>query len=223
MKNSKQKNQVAVVKKLLFICLSFVSFATFLVYFGGSFFFLELNDIRNRSLISSRRNYVNSNNDKLMYVYTDVFPKTKECNEKNVLSSSMKCELDARKMIDNNLSVVLGNEGGQIGRRPIFFIRLKDKQTIEKLYQGGGYRQEPVDTKGEKMVVQMLLGKRDPFAYPQYNCCGGDDFVPDIPFFNLFLPTRSYLKDFYSETEQIYLMRNKEDEIIGALVYLYGD
>lgn len=73
------------------------------------------------------------------------------------------------------------------------------------------------------MVGQMLQGKRDPFTYPQYNCCGGNDLVAGIPIFNLFLPQRIYLKDFCTEIEQIYPMRNKESEIVGGLVYLYGD
>ncbi len=73
------------------------------------------------------------------------------------------------------------------------------------------------------MVIKMLQGELDPFNYPQYNCCGGDDFLPKIPIFNLFLPIRRYLNDFPSEIEHIYLIQNEKNEIAGALIYLYGD
>lgn len=221
-KPSHLKKKNFIFKVLLFI------FAVFLVgYFGISFYFLNSNDQHNQIVITARTQWLNSNKNRLMYIFTDVFPKAKECKEKitnhNPHIMAENCELKIRKMIDDNLASTLGYGTGEIGRLPIFFIRLKDENTIEKLYQRGGYREEKVDTKGEKMVVEMLEGKRNPFAYPQYNCCGGDDIVPDIPIFNLFLPPRVYLKDFPTEIEQIYLIRDDQNKIVGGLVYLYGD
>lgn len=189
-------------------------------YFGISLFLLHSNDLHNRSVIKMRTGWLQSNKDKIMYIFTDIFPKASECNTKAVTKN---CEQDIRKMIDDKLTIVLGYGDQETGRLPIFFIRLKDQNTIEKLYQGGGFKEEVVDTKGEKMVAEMLSGTRDPFAYPQYNCCGGNDILPEIPILNLFLPVRRYLNDFPSEIEQIYLIRNVKNVIVGGLVYLYGD
>lgn len=216
----KNKSSNVMKKNLVFLSLLILLGILIVGYFGIAFYFLHSNDSHNRAVIEARTKWINSNIDKLMYIYKDVFPKAEDCNKRVVTEN---CEQEIRTMIDENLATTLGYERDEIGRLPIFFIRSKDQNTIEKLYQGGGYHEEKVDTKGEKMVVEMIQGKRNPFAYPQYNCCGGDDIVPEIPIFNLFLPIRSYLKDFPSEIEQIYLMRNEKNEIVGGLVYLYGD
>ena len=133
----------------------------------------------------------------------------------------MDCEVTRRQVIDDSLNELLSNQYGN--REPIYFIKLKNEDTIQKMYQGGGFKEESVDTDGERMVVEMLRGNKDPFAYPQYNCCGGDDIIPEIPFSSFFLPERRYLKDFPSEIEHILLVRNDNNEILGGVVYLYGD
>ena len=217
MRKSKPSN---VPKKNFLLFLLIFLGVLFIGYFGIAFYFLHSNDQHNRAVISARTSWLNSNRDKLIYIYEDLFPKAEGCNKKGI---NKNCEQEIRAMIDENLATILGYGKGETGRLPIFFIRLKDQDIIEKLYQDGGYREEKVDTKGEIMVVEMLQGERNPFAYPQYNCCGGDDVVPDIPIFNVFLPIRRYLKDFPSEIEQIYLMRDEQNKIIGGLVYLYGD
>lgn len=221
------KSHLSSIKKKLVPAFIIAIFTALLLgYFGLSFYILHSNDQHNRAVIKTRASWLEMNKDKLMYIYTDVFPRAKECNENGtnkIRQTDQNCEPVARQLIDDNLASTLSYENGWVGRLPIFFIRLKNKDTIEKLYQDGNYYEENVDTQGEKMVVQMLQGKRDPFAYPQYNCCGGDDITPEIPIFSLFLPSRIYLKDFYTEIEHIYLIRNEKDEIVGGLVYLYGD
>ncbi|MCX8009108.1 MAG: hypothetical protein N3A54_05435, partial [Patescibacteria group bacterium] len=110
-----------------------------------------------------------------------------------------------------------------LGRLPVFFIQLKNPSAIKKLYQSGEYKEELVDTRGEMMVAEMLQGKRDPFAYPQYNCCGGNDIIPSLPVIHRFLPPRVYLGDFSTEIEHVFLVRNAKSDIVGGLVCLYGD
>lgn len=203
--------------KAIFL-IPILGFALLVIYLCGAFYLLHSNDLHNREIIRGRESWVETNKEKLMHIYTNAFPRAEECK-----IQAIDCELELRQLIDDNLSSTLGYANEIVGRRPIFFIKLKDDTTIEKIYQGGGYREELADTLEEKMVVEMLQGKRDPFAYPQYNCCGGNDIVPDIPILNLFLPPRIYLKDFPSEVEHIYLVRDENSKIIGALVYLYGD
>jgi len=216
------KNYSSNTRKKNSLLLSFLVLIGVLLvgYFVGSYYLLHASDLHNRRIIKERTNWIESNKDKLMYVYEVVFPQAENCYDN---THNDNCEEETRGMIDNQLAKTLGYADGSIGRLPIFFIRLKDKNTIEKLYQDGQYKKDNVETKGEKMIVEMLQGKRNPFAYPQYNCCGGDDVVSEIPIFNLFLPVRRYLKDFPSEIEHIYLMHNGKNEIIGGLVYLYGD
>ncbi len=208
-------------KRNSFLLPSLILFGLFFTaYVIIPLYLLHSNDSFVQGLTVARMSWIESNKDQLLYVYTDVFPRAEKCT-----LNHQDCEQELRNMIDANLNDTLSFEygGTRVGRLPIFFIRLKDPNTIEKLYQSGEFKEEIIDTKEEKMVVEMLQGTRDPFAYPQYNCCGGDDIISEIPFFKRFLPPRVYLKDFPTEIEQIYLLREEENNILGGLVYLYGD
>lgn len=110
-----------------------------------------------------------------------------------------------------------------VGRKPIYFIRLKNGK-IEKLFQSGEIKYETIDTEGEREVEKMLHGKKSTTSFPQHTCCGGDDVSwSQMPLFRLFVPERTYLKDFSVELEEILLIKDKNGKILGAMVDLYGD
>lgn len=190
----------------------FVSF-----YICASFFLINLNHAHNLRVFKVKQGWINQNKKAFTYIYTNTFDKAKSCGD------NVNCEFGIRQEIDKSLGEILSLDKSGLNRMPVYFIRLNSSGDIEKLYQGGGYHLEKVDTKGERMVREMLKGNRNPFGYPQYNCCGGDDIVADIPIVNKLLPPRRYLNDFYSEIEQIYLIKDDSNNILGGLVYLYGD
>lgn len=194
------------------------------VYLAVVLKLLHENDLRNRKIIQARTSWVEENLDQLSFIYSTVFPLAEKCQQEASQSPvEMDCRQAARKLIDENLAQVLTAKS-RFGadRAPVFFVKLKDQTTLEKLYQSGDFFEDKVDTLGEKMVTEMLQGQRDPFAYPQYNCCGGDDIIPELPLVALFLPPRVYLHDFPTEIEHIFLIR-EQGQIVGGLVYLYGD
>jgi hypothetical protein len=189
-----------------------------LAYTGFVLYVLNSNTAHMQAWIKGRQEWFDANKVELMYVYTDLFPQVSKC-------SVQECNEWIRYQIDTKLNSVLGITYGRekVGRLPVFFIRLKDENHIEKLYQSGDYSVEELDTPGERMAVEMLQGTRDPFEYPQYTCCGGDDILLDLPIIRHFLPPRVYLGDFQTEIEHIYLMRDDKNQILGGLVFLYGD
>lgn len=210
------KRKSSHISSRLFVILGILG----IIYSAAAFYLVHSNDLRNRVVIENRMSWVEGKKDKLMYIFSDIFPRAEVCYKD---TQAQICEKELRTMIDINLGDILGYENEVEGRLPIFFIKLVDQDTIGKLYQGGGYIKEKVDTKGERMVIDMLQRKRDPFAYPQYNCCGGDDIVPSLPIVNFLLPIRRYLNDFPSEIEHVYLIKDENHEIVGGLVFLYGD
>lgn len=127
---------------------------------------------------------------------------------------------NVRADIDSKYGSLLSNEYGS--RRPVYFIRLKENK-IQKLFQSGEIKYENIDTQGERKVAEMLEGKKDPNAFPQYSCCSPNDIWVEIFPFNFLLPERRYLKDFPSELETILLIKDKDEVIKGALVDLHGD
>lgn len=131
--------------------------------------------------------------------------------------------VNVRKDIDEQFNTLLSNSSiPENGREPSYFIRLKGNN-LQKLFQSGELKEDFVDTAGERTVMAMLLGKKVPVMFPQYSCCGPDDIFPDVPFLRLILPERRYLKDFPSEFETILLIKDNNNNILGAKVILYGD
>lgn len=183
---------------------------------------VHADDARMRQITLLRSDWFTSHRTDLLPMFTDIFPQAEKCNKK-----PEECVAETRQLIDTQLGVTLAADPKyQEGRLPIFFVKLKDKNTLEKMYQSGDLLTEKVDTRGERMVVEMLQGKRDPFAYPQHTLPAENANIPYAPYVHILeslLPLRRYLRDFPTQIEQIYLMRNEKNEIMGGLVYLYGD
>lgn len=146
-----------------------------------------------------------ANNETYIPLFTSIFDKAETTN--------------VRSDIDQQYGSLLSSQGN---REPSYFVRLKG-DTLQKLFQSGNLKNEVINTRGELQVVQMLKGQRQPIEFPQYTCCGGDDFFPDLPFLRHLLPERRYLKDFPSELEIILLVKDENGKILGAKVLLHGD
>jgi hypothetical protein len=187
-----------------------------LFYIAGFMYLLQKSHMRMSYIANTRQQHITQHKQKYIYVFQTIFPAAKLCVD---TLNNVVCTTETRNLLDANLHSTLGG----VSRAPIFFIRLKDDKQIEKLYQSGDYKVDTVDTKGEQMIVEMLKDTRNPISYPQYTCCGGDDILADFPILGKFLPPRVYLKDFYSEIEQIFLIRDDKNTILGATVNLYGD
>lgn len=183
------------------------------------FFFLNLSKDFTEKATKAEKNF-SMNQEQFIPLMTTIFDKAEKIN--------------VRKDIDVRYGHLLGKDVSCLEsinreskecyagmRRPVYFIRLKEDK-IQKLFQSGNIKTEAIDTDGERVVRDMLLGKLNPVEFPQYTCCGGDDLEwSEIPFFRIFVPERRYLKDFYSELETIFLIRDREGDIIGAMVDLH--
>jgi len=90
-----------------------------------------------------------------------------------------------------------------------YFIRSAGKDHIEKLFLSGRYQKDEADTNGEKKVKKVLDAEKSKI------CAEG------IKTDNTFT-TMTYLNDFISEAEVVIPVK-KGDEVIGAVVRIYGD
>lgn len=203
----KKQVQHAYQKYTLF---GFIS--AFILMYGLLFWwFLEGTYSLSQRLQSQAYNFTANDSETYIPLFTTIF---NEAEKRNV-----------RKDIDDIYDGILRTRTATYvseSREPSYFIRLKDGK-IQKLFQSGELKEETIDTKDEQFVMQVLLGNQEAFSFPQYNCCGGDDIYPDLPFFRLFLIDKRYLYDFYAEREDIYLIKNKYDTILGAKIMLHGD
>lgn len=180
-------------------------------------------DVSMRTVVKNEQLWVQKNNKFFQYALTDLFDKASSCASKGIVPITFgtyvdHCDREIRRKIDLFGDVL---SSWNKYRKSIYFIRLRDSTHIEKLFQSGTFFIEDVNTQGEKTVVETLQGKRAPFPFPLYTCRGDDDILC-LPFIVKVFP-RVYLDDFYSEIELIYPIKNSKQEIIGAVVYLYGD
>jgi hypothetical protein len=189
-----------------------------LLAFTGLFYeFVKGEDGRNRRILAYRQEWVRGEESNLRKVFQEAFPLNEACRK-----NTNNCEAVVRQYIDAELDATL--KGGEVyGRLPIYFVRLKDGQTLETLFQSGKYIEEHIDRKTEKEVAEMLQGKRDTAEFPQVNCCGGDDILPSVPILGWMLPSRTYLGYLPTEIEHILLVKDEDGRILGAVFYLYGD
>lgn len=196
-----------------------------LTFFGISFRMISQNDQLLRRVIASRSELLTENNEAFQTVFTEIFPSAHSCFEQE---NSEACKPHIRMQLDQTLHEALSyqypRQHAQPEQRlPVYFVRLLDENTLEKLYQDGTYTQKIINTPQEKYGAQILLGQKETFAFPQYTCCGGDDFVPHIPVIGWLLPPRRYFQDFPAETELIFPVIIQREVTGGAVVYLHGD
>lgn len=209
------------IKMFLIVASSLLIVCLITIYFFVVSQLLASEDAINRKTITSQQAEIEKHHQKYQTLFTEIFSQAASCNQKNTLNVEPSklmidsCYFATRKRIDDELGGVLASIGGRL---PIFFVRLANGDQLEKLYQDGTFQSKPATTKGERMVKEMLEGTRDPFVYPQYNCCGGYDLIPKLPLVGLLYPGRVYLGDFQTEIELIHLVRDEKNIILGAVV-----
>lgn len=144
-------------------------------------------------------------------IFTEILPEAIECD------GNAECVVDIRSRLDL-LTEATASESSTIdvpryfsdvsldSNQPMYFITL-DQNQIVKLFFSGGIITKPIETRKEALVRDVLLGKRNKLHGLQANVDG---------------LRMTYLNDLYSEAEVI-VPYVKDDEIVGAVVYLHGD
>lgn len=209
-------------KRFLILSITVGVLISLIVMYGFLlFFFLHISmDFTERAREAEKNFSVNQ--DQFIPLMTTIFDKAEKTNVRadidikygHLLGKDVSC----LESINRESKVCYAGM-----RRPVYFIRLKEDK-IQKLFQSGNIKTEVIDIDGERIVRDMLLGKRDPIKFPQHTCCGYDDLSwNEVPFFRFFVKETRYLKDFYSELETIFLIRDRDGNIIGAMVDLHGD
>jgi len=144
-------------------------------------------------------------------IFTEILPEAVECN------GNTECEADIRSRLDL-LTKATAQKSSTVdvpgyfsnvslaNNQPMYFIALDQNQII-KLFFSGGVITRSIKTRKEALVRDVLLGKRDRLHGLQANVDG---------------LRMTYLNDLYSEAEVI-VPYVKDDEIVGAVVYLHGD
>lgn len=188
---------------------------------------LVSNDKKMRSSFEYyQEKWIDPNHQDIEYLFTNIFPFAEKCNfEESKITESLdiSCADQVRSQIDEHLDTALSGIHDPKIRMPFYFIRYKDVNHIEKLFQSGDYKIIRLSNLQERMAMNILVGNFKPDAFPQYTCYSSDD-LPLCSFpINLILPSRHYFNDFYSETELIIPIRNNSEEIIGAVVVLHSD
>ena len=191
---------------------------------------LILLDKQPRQFAKSEGDWIKKEEKSLRYIFTNIFLQAKTCANNGTIPTSFQnykdqCNGKIRSIIDTKFDHLLDEcsrfkeKGCVHGRRPpVYFIKLQDDSHIEKLFQDGTYFIENVDTNEEETVVKILQGKKDPFPFPLYNSNPYDI----QPYFSM-LPARIYLRDFPTEIDYIFPIKDETNKIIGAYVRLYGD
>lgn len=90
-----------------------------------------------------------------------------------------------------------------------YFIKIIENNTIEKLFLHGQWKNEPIDTPGERKVLRYLSNNQS----KEYL----KGFRIDADWSNM-----RQLSDYYSESEIIIPFKNN-NQILGAVVKVYGD
>lgn len=158
-------------------------------------------------------------------IFSKIFSYTLSCSGEPQCISDTRNQLDtlSSSIIEKNVPVdtkndrFLGNSSNfkPSNQQPMYFIYLLPDGKIAKLFFSGALIFEPVDTKGEILIKEVLEGKR--------NGLYGLQLREEISLFGReqIFKTR-YLKDLYSQAEVI-VPYKVNDEIIGAVVYLHGE
>lgn len=200
----KKKKQVLVGSILFIFCLiaggAFV--ASWRLYENGK----QVFNLRSNQVSS----LMQSNPEFFLEIFDQIMPRAGECGTDPACVENIRNELDlltakagttsAETKPDYFSNVSLAND------QPMYFISLSNNK-FNKLFFSGEYFVDQVETRREKMVQDVLLGKREQLYGFQANVDG---------------LRMTYLNDLYSEAEVIVPFK-QNDEIVGAVVYLHGD
>jgi hypothetical protein len=153
-------------------------------------------------------------------IFDDIFPSALNCSD-----SQLVCVQETRSKLDalseETARSHQNNENTQYyipsNQSQIYFITLLLDGQIAKLFFSGDLVIEQVDTREEKMVVDLLTGERKDLYGPYL-----DQEAFDEKKRRFYDPKPAYLKDLYSQME-IIVPYYSDSEIIGAIVYLHGE
>jgi len=198
-----------------------VLFSLALILIGSSlfFYFSLLNEGKEKYFEKSEQVNTMVEDDPTFFntVFSDIFPAAIQCSE-----NQTTCASQTRKKFDllsseANNSTNKFSQQESLNQQPIYFITLLPDGQIGKLFFSGEVMVEPVNTREEKLVVELLTGKRDHLYGPYFN-----SEVFDFQNRSFFDPKPAYLKDLYSQMEVI-VPYYSDSEIIGGIVYLHGE
>ncbi len=160
--------------------------------------------------------------------FNEIFSEALKCqNTKEVCVQSTRTKFDqlsTKQQVKTNLIVEKKSTDNFFvpvpsNQQPIYFITLLPDKKIAKLFFSGDVRFEQIDTRVERMVVEVLEGKRKELYGPYF---GEEVFAvvrgTERTFYD---PKPAYLKDLYSQMEVI-VPYYQDDKLVGAIVYLHG-
>lgn len=151
------------------------------------------------SMQEETETYVQNHSSDLQIIVTDIFDEARDCLDQ-------KC----RDNVSQEIFVNLPSFEELENRESTYFVRMRDENTLEKLYLSGQYAVNYVDTDGEKEVKELLNGKKENLNQGKTR------------WFNTPAPDMIYLEDLPSEFETIVPIQENET-VQGAMVRLYGD
>ncbi|MFZ5376637.1 MAG: hypothetical protein ACOZAN_03150 [Patescibacteria group bacterium] len=210
------------------IFLTTIVFFAF-VFVGTIYFKIFKSNTALQPKIADNQEWINKNQHDFTLIFVDMFDQAKQCSEKGNIPHIFSDYLDncdglIRSRLDSfNSLLSIDTATATESRKPIYFIRLNEGGYIEKLFQSGVYYQDKIDNSNDLKIKYVLEGKKSPHPFPMFTCDGGDDLPCNWLPLKMILPDRRLLKDFYSEIELIYPIKNESGEIIGAVVILYAD
>lgn len=189
---------LALMKKFLMILVLVA-----LVVIGTLYFFLYYVDSQGQgsnfsyytNLMSAA---VKKDENSVNFIFTALFDKAKDCRDPEC-QKRVSDELHQKLIHFKDISYYEGT----------YFIRLNSSGKIEKLFLNGEWKEESVDTPGEKTVYAFLKNPR------------GRNYLKGFRI-NEYYSNMVYLADLYSEAE-IIMPVIIDNKVIGAIVKAYGD
>lgn len=163
--------------------------------------------------------------------FNEILPEALKCeNTKEVCVQSVRTKFDllsTKPQVKSDVVVEKKSSDrffaqAPSNNQPIYFIILLPDRKIAKLFFSGDVRLEEIDTREERMVAEVLEGKRKELYGPYF---GEEAFITLNEKGEVLSDNRSfkpaYLKDLYSQMEVI-IPYYQDGKVIGAIVYLHG-
>jgi hypothetical protein len=210
---------------LIFILIAVGIFGYFLLVMAGKSTY-ELKAKQVHILVKNYPNFFQT-------IYNDIFPSALSCQQTreecskmtrekfDQLSASVKASESAAleiEMVEKRQRLQLSPSPSN--EQPVYFITLLPDGKIAKLFFSGELKLEEVDTREERMVVEVLEGTRKELYGPYFNSEVFEMTESNVrPMYD---PKPAYLKDFYGQMEVI-VPYYQDGKIIGAIVHLHGE